>query len=1360
MIRLVFFASFFVLQQLNVYATNNQHARYLGIEHGLSNNYVTSIFQDKTGFMWFGTFDGLNRYDGYQIKTYRNVPDQLNSLPDNRIIDITEDTSGNIWVGTKVGAAMLDSDEMTFHRLRLALRNEPVSDIDFSINGFIKSRNGTLYAAAENEGLLQLTFSTENGAIAHPIALSNNGNISTDYHVNCVAIDLDGRIWLFVQDIGLCYYNPQRNLVQLTASQIPPASCMGISPDGYIWLGTEEGLIRYHPKTKSITPFTIKNGLSHHRIASLHLGSSNKLWIGTDGGGVTVMDLKTGAFEHLLGHDEGGILSSPAVFAIYEDKQSRKWVGTLRGGINIIDPPQKNFEIVRHTTNEGRTSSKNFILSLTEDKRKSLWIGTDGAGLIHWDRRTNKFRYFTDQDTYGSLSSNFVTHIIEENNGLVWVATFGGGINKWNPSTEQFEHYPCIDTELDRNYRNVWQLYEDSSNQLWATTLSGGRPFILNRSTNRFEPISADITNALTMVEETKNIFWFGNFSELIRLDLSDGQTTRYDIGTSVRCIHIGHDHRLWIGTEGGGLLEFNKETETFKRYTESDGLPSNVILQLQEDKSGNYWLSTYNGLAKFDPVSGTFRNFHESDGLQSNQFSYNASAKLQSGELAFGGINGFNVFHPDSIDVEFSLPTIALTDFRVNSVFVNKYVAAEKRENLSELTNLTIPFKDASITISFSALEFSFPDKIQYAYFLEGWDNDWNDVGSQRTAHYSRLNEGKYLLRMKSTNANGLWSDDERTVELIILPPWWRASWAYCIYLLFSASLIYAYITHDRRQTKLKYEVDLARMAIEKERELNEKKVSFFTHIAHEFRTPLTLILNPIKELLYGSQQTVDSKELSPIYRNAKRLLSLVDKLLVFQRTESQFDSLRIARANIKHIVHEVFLCFKQVAASRQITYTFDCPTADVEVYGDREKIEICLINLISNAIKFTPEDGKVAISIVDTEDDIEITVSDSGCGIPNHVGDALFTRFYRDYQGTGANTEGFGIGLYLVKQFIEAHNGDIYYKSTPGKGTKFILRFQKGKAHFEGQLVFEDINEHSLFLDEWIGDLSSDRGRTATIERTEPVVEIPAVISDRPIMLVVDDNEQIREYVSRIFLKECTVYTSANADEAMILIEKYEPNIVITDVVMNGTSGIDLCAAIKNHNLFSHIPIILLSASTSKEIELKGIESGADDYITKPFEQALLKARVQNLLQRSDSLQHYFYNEITLQNNHHKISSEYSEFLNQCIFIVESQLGNPDFNVKVLADEIGMSHSNLYKRIKSISGKSANEFIRFIRLRKVAQTLISTNCTINEAAFDAGFNDIKYFRTQFAKVFGMKPSDYKRRYKSMNKKLQLNME
>ncbi|WP_207425862.1 two-component regulator propeller domain-containing protein [Pedobacter sp. SYSU D00535] len=1350
--HLLFF-SLFLSGLFSVHAVENPPLDYLGIEHGLSNNAVTSIYQDRNGFMWFGTYEGLNRYDGYSFKVFRNRLNDSTSLIHNWVVALAEDDRNNIWIGTKQGASVYDPITARFSFLYYKPTNSTgLERFINAVNDFEVDLHGNVFIATGGKGLLIKGTKIKH---ARQIPFKGKTGTSADYHVQGITIDEQQRVWLFIQGEGLARYDYKTQKICLINNSVTAAKCLQADQKGGIWIGTEEGLRCYNFKSKALKSYRERDGaISNDNIHGLSLIKKEAIWVATDGGGINIIRPGADKIERLLPGKEKGSLTSGAVNAVFEDKDKRIWIGTLRGGINILDERKTRFKTISHNPFNHKSLINNFILSFCEDENGNIWIGTDGEGLSFWNRKSNSYTNYRHRfNDNSSLSNNNVAGIVKDYKNDIWVATYGGGVNKFNKRTNQFETFPLFNYAFKYNDRNAWSLYQDRSKTLWVGTCTNGGLYYFNRSLNKFQLFDPNLRDAISITEDRQGNFWLGTFTQLIKVDRKQKKHKVYDINFAVRSIYEDRYNNFWIGTEGGGLLNFNRKTGQFKTYTVDDGLPANSILNIIEDKAGELWLSTFNGLSRFNVKTRKFKNFFESDGLQSNQFNYNAALRLSSGEFLFGGIKGFNIFFPEQIKSYNCAPNLLITGLRINNLPYESDDSFKDKQSLYALKELTLPYDKAVISVDFASLDYSSSDKIVYKYYLEGWDNDWIYAGRSRVANYSRLREGKYLLRIKATNAEGVWMPNEKLLQLTILPPWWRSWWAYSFYACFVIGVLYAYNNYQKRQQKLKYQVQLAHLKVEQEKELNEKKLSFFTHISHEFRTPLTLIISPVKEFLNSRDSQVDPKELIVVYRNARRLLSLVDQLLHFRKSDTE--ELKITRFNMVTFCKEVYLCFQQQAKSKNIDFQFLCEDAEVTIYADKEKMEIVLFNLLSNAFKYTPEGGMIRLAIEAFSSHVRIKVTDTGSGISEEEGTRLFDKFYQAGCKDAANKAGFGIGLYLVKSYVESHKGNVSYSSKVGEGTEFKVELLTGKEHFDSHIVYEHVGETPVFLEELVEEL---------LEEPKPKEEqlaVPesAIVSDKPTMLIVDDNAEIRNYVKRIFQQSYLIYESESAEAGLDIINKYVPDIIITDVVMGEMSGVDLCMKVKEDPALSHIPVILLTSSSSAEIKLKGIEGGADDYITKPFDKDILIARVSNLLKSRNNLQRYFYNQITFKSDNSKVSPEYKEFLEKCISITEKHLDNDDFNVKILADEVGMSHSALYKKVKSISGKSVNEFIRFIRLRKAAELFINTDCNVNEGAFQAGFNDIKYFREQFSKLYGMKPSEFIKAFRQpFNKTYKLN--
>lgn len=1314
-----------------------QPISHLGIERGLSNNSVTCIHKDRYGFMWFGTYDGLNRFDGYSFKVSRQQLKAPNSLTNNRIVTIAEDSTGFMWVGTKHGANRLNGPTGLFQPVYYhPWKKHDTLPVLSEVYSIVTNRKGQVLMGTSSHGFLVYP---PNSCMARQIPLVNSDTVLSG-NVPAIVNDVKDRCWLIIQNIGLCRYDEERQQIAVVNRQQKRGNCLLADADGQLWMGTDEGVYKYDPVSNTLSHFPEATRQQDSKVISLTIDKNRQLWVSTDGNGIFVMPAAGGAAWQLQTGKDKSSLSSNAVYAVYEDNDQRKWIGTLRGGVNIIDKQKSRFTTINPSPLTGNSPASNFAFSFCEDDNKDIWIGTDGAGISVWNRRQDSYTAFVHKTAIpGSLSNNNVTSIVKDADNNIWVATFGGGINRYNKATHTFEKYSCSLNGYEDKF--VWKLYLDSHNTLWAGTCMGGTIYRFNRAAKRFECFDPGLRDIITISEDKAGELWLGTFNRLIKADTKNRQHQYYDMDFNVRAIYEDKAGHFWIGTEGGGLVKFDRHTGKSTTIAQQEGLPNNAVLNIEEDNKGHLWMSTYNGIARYNPATGQCKSFYESDGLQSNQFNYNASLRLSTGELLFGGIRGFNIFDPAAIEEKNDFPALLIAGLRISNT------PYEQEQPLTTLQELVLPYDKAVFSLDYVALEYSSPDKISYAYYMEGWDNDWNYVNTQRTANYTRLHEGSYRFRIKSTNADGTWNPQERIIKITVLPPWYRTWLAYIIYGLLTGGLLYAYRFYQQRQARLRYEIELSRLHAEKEKEVHEKRLSFFTNVSHEFRTPLTLIINPVKELLYSDGRLIESKDLTIVYRNARRLLSLVDQLLLFRKADQEEDQLKIVPLDLAAICREVYLCFThQASAKKKLQFDFSCDAEQVMAYADREKIEVALFNLLSNAFKYTPDGGSIHFSLSGSAEGIVIRVADSGCGIPREVGNRLFERFY---QVSGKDTtlkNGFGIGLYLVKQFIQAHKGTVVYESEPGSGTTFTITLKKGKEHLHGYTIYEEAAGMETLLEELVeeDDLAQMEAEEAAAEDT-----LDVLLSPRPSMLIVDDNGQIRDYIKSIFRNSFNIYEASEGGEGYQLASRHLPDIIISDVLMEGQSGIELCRQIKSDPALGHIPVVLLTASSSPEIKLKGIEGGADDYLSKPFDKELFVARITNIIRSRNTLQQYFYKEITLNTGNQKISAEYKEFLHRCIAVTEKHLDNPDFNIKLFALEIGISHSTLYKKVKSISGHSVSEFIRFIRLRKAAELLINTGCNVNEAAFQVGFNDVKYFREQFCKVFEMNPSAYIRKYR-----------
>lgn len=1287
--------------------------------------------------MWFGTYDGLNRYDGYNFKVFRNRINDQKSLPFNAIYNVEGDSKNNIWVGGSGGVSIYSKTTATFQPAKVFTSKKKIEILKDVVHQMRAASDNLFLIASQNLGLIAFENGIFTGKHLPLRALGNR--ISIDNY-DAIAIQENrskNGCWVYVRNNGICSFNYKTKNLEVVFPLTIEVKSMKLSTDGNLWLGTDEGLFFFDIKTGSLSNNYFTSKCS---VTDILVDKKGEVWVTTDGTGISQINRKTKTAVLYNSIQKNQLAKSNSVWSLYEDKSGNKWFGSLRGGISMLSNSTKYFKTIKYNAND---PADNFILSFCEDEKNNLWIGTDGAGLKYWDRKKNSYTNYPNK-----LSSPFITGIVRDNTNEIWISTWAGGINKINKNGS-VSQYSCFNPFTKEIEKNIWFVFKDSKANIWASATNEGSLYLFDRTKNSFSLFDKSVTNLQCLVETSDGKLWGGNYNSLFSIEKNTKKITKTTIGNPIRCVHEDGDKNLWVGTQEGGLLLFSRKTNTFKRLTIDDGLPSNTILRMIEDREGNLWMSTYNGVCRFDKKRKTFRNFSVNDGLQSNQFSFNAGIKMSSGEFLFGGINGFNVFFPEAIKSFNQDNNLLLTDFYVNNQPVQESKNdLELDEKTAKINAVSLPYDQTTLSLEFVALDYNNADKINYAYYLEGWDEQWNYVGQARRANYARLTEGKYTFKVKTTNFKGGWNKEVNLITIEILPPWYRTWWAYSLYLLAIAGILFAYLDYNKNKEKLKYKVKIAELESKKEKEIAEKQSSMFTYISHEFRTPLSLIINPLKKAVQKEnvENGSSGSDLAIAHRNARRLLSLVDQLLLVRKAENDADSLRLSPININNLCNEVYQCFVNQAKDKNIHYNLLIPEHEIVIIGDYEKIEISLFNLMSNAFKYTPIGGEINLKLIDNIENIELEISDNGDGIDKKDIDIIFEKFKQINSKVSIGT-GFGIGLYIVKYFVDKHKGSVSCSSEVGKGSVFKLSFLKGNSHFEDIEITNDAPKRSQLFDELIVDEIDEIAADNIVSENDFK---KVMLTEKRTVLIIDDNEDIRNYLIKLFSDNYIVYSAENGEEGLKMTKKHMPDLVISDITMEQMDGLELCRKIKESNELSHIPVILLTASKNPETHLQGINDGADDYIMKPFDDDILAARVESLLRNRSNLRTYFLDNITLKENTQKVPVEYQVILKKCIDIVEANIHKKDFTIKTFAQEMGMSHRTLYTKIKIISGQTLNAFIRSLRIRRAAMLMLTEDMNIAQASAEVGFEDPKYFRQQFVKLFGMTPSEYIKKYKT----------
>ncbi|MEO7214675.1 two-component regulator propeller domain-containing protein [Mucilaginibacter sp.] len=1367
------FSAFFLFATLLCYGqapVKNKVLKY-ALKDGLSFGIVNSISQDADGFMWFATSDGLNRFDGSTFKVFKTIAGDTTGLSSNFVQKIFSDRAGNVWVSSRDGLSKLNARSEKFTHYNLRNHNVVKNDVD----NIAQAGSGNLWIASYGSGFSY--FKTNSGDFIS-YSRKNLPQLTSDRIVSILE-DSKGLLWLGTQDGGINVFHQKNGKVIGKASI---SSKFGSKPVGRIneifedhvhniWIATSNGLLYYDRDSDNFTQFqTTQKEIKSNTYIALNEDKENNLLIGLQDGGLYKLPLKTFRantadfkLTPVVG-DDGYNMTQRSVQNIYLDRHQNIWLGTYGEGVYMISSISEKFTRIQKIHEDAAGKSLVRFYGMCQDNNGLLWFGTDGDG-IYKTRPDGSIvkRYYADGRP-GSLTDNAILTGYRDREGNLWFGTYAKGLFRYNADTDSFTNYSHkANDAATLGASDVRVIYQDRQRNLWIGSNGGGLS-LFNAASGTFTnytPANSTLSSydVRAITEDDKGNLLVGTYGgSLDYLDVKTkkfssyftvAQEKRFLPGQVIFALYLSRD-KLWVGTEGDGLLVYDTGKHTFQYFNEKNKLANNTVYAIQQAADQSVWISTNKGLSNIDLDKNSVKNFDQSNGLQAGQFNVGSVIyDKQNHAMYFGGTEGLNIFNTEAVNKNYFKPKVVLTSLQV---FGNEQEEHDEHGNgialskaINENRQLVLQPDQSVFSIQYTSLNYAYPQKGEFAYKLEGLDKTWNFVGNQRSAIYRYLPPGSYTFKVKCSNQDGVWFNDYATLQIRILPPWYKTWWAYLCYALAVVLVIYYYLQYRANQAHLKYEIKLAQLSAEKDKELNERKLSFFTNISHEFRTPLTLIINPIKELLYHERE-VDTSSLNIVYRNAKRLLSLVDQLLLFRKADSEAGTLTICRLNIVELCKEVFLCFTHQAKAKGLNFEFICADQHIELFADREKMEIALFNLISNAMKFTPAGGSVKVLLMQQNDRVNIEVVDTGSGIQKETEAKLYSQFYQQESGKGPSVGGFGIGLFLVKKFIEGHSGTIKHENNEGGGAKFTISLFKGRNHLSNQVIYEDSETTSVLLQELV---ATEMVESAAAEANNLLTEDPEASAELKSILIIDDNNDIREYLKLLFKNDYKVHSAINGREGLSIVKEVLPDIIISDVMMDEMTGIELCTAIREDINISHIPVILLTSSASPEIKLKGIEGGADDYISKPFDKELLKARVAGILRNKNNLQKYFYNEITLNSTNQKIPAEYKTFLDNCIKVVEKHLMDPDFNIQTLAGELGISHSSLYKKIKFISGQSANGFIRFIRLRKAAEILINSRHNIFETSCLVGINDIKYFREQFKKVFGINPSQYMKKYR-----------
>ncbi|MCE9406261.1 response regulator [Bacteroides fragilis] len=1297
----------------------------LSIRNGLSQNTVNAILQDRKGFMWLGTKDGLNRYDGLSFRKFKHDAANPRSIGNSFITSLYEDFNGNIWVGTDAGVYIYYPEKEAFE--------------EFDCQSLEKTR--------------------------------------IERSVSMIAGDKQGRVWIAVEAQGMfCYDARQKLLRNYPLSEISSnIKCFTFDSGGTLWLGfygdglyySKDNLATVHPYG---SPEDGKREFEGGVITKIVQGNYNCLYIGSVKEGVSELNLTSGQVRNLLAIDESGESIFCRDLLPYSDNEL--WIGT-ESGIYIYNLRTEQFIHLRASLYDSYSLSDNAIYALYKDREEGLWIGSYFGGVDYYPRQYTYFAKYYPKNIANSLHGKRVREFCRADDGTLWIGTEDGGLNHFNPKTKEFHFF-----EPSAGFTNIHGLCMDGSH-LWVGTFSKGLRVIDTRTgvvlrtyTEGHTPHSLNDNSIFSICRTSAGEIYLGTLFGLLRYNRTQDNFDRipelngkfvYDIkedsygnlwlatyangaycyDVSVRrwknyvfdaedekslpydkVLSVFEDsyRQIWLTTQGGGFCLFHPDTETFTRYGLKDGLPNDVVYQIVEDDDRFLWLTTNNGLVRFDPKTMEMKVFSTANGLPTNQFNYRSGFKDEAGNIYLGSINGFVAFDPRTFAENRQVPAVAITDF----LLFNKEVPVGETDSplKSSITfsdKVVLTADQNSFSFRIAALSYQAPRMNKLMYKLEGFDEGWLTIGESPLVTYSNLGYGDYVFKVKASNSDGVWNEQETSLHLSILPPFYLSGWAYCFYVLFFMGCLVCVIFYFKRRNYRKQHRQMEMLEQEKEREVYHAKIDFFTNVAHEIRTPLTLIKGPLENIILKKEVDSETKEdLYIMKQNTERLLNLTNQLLDFRKTETRGFRLNFTECDVVAVLRETYLRFTSLAKQKGLDFILELPQECFMADVNQEALTKIISNLLNNGVKYAST--YLRISLETDEKVFHIRTFNDGEMIPDTMKEEIFKPFVR-LDKEDEVTTGTGIGLALSRSLAELHQGS--------------LMMEKG----------EEVNCFCLTL-----PVNQDSTITLSAENVSQVEENSCgweqeetdTKEKKPMILVVEDNPDMLAFIRKQLTTEYSVLTAMNGIEALAVLDNHYVNLVVSDVMMPQMDGFELCKTIKSDLSYSHIPVVLLTAKTNIQSKIEGLELGADAYIEKPFSVEYLLANISSLIHNREKLRQTFAKSPFVAANTMALTKADEEFIWKLNDIIQANLHNPEFSMEDMADALKMSRSSFYRKIKGVLDLSPNEYLRLERLKQAAQLLKEGKSRVNEICYTVGFNSPSYFSKCFLKQFGVLPKDF----------------
>lgn len=1449
---------------------------HYSVEDGLSEGSILSMHQDRNGFIWFGTFDGLNRFDGYDFKVYKAGFKKNNGLTNNRIDKIVEDDLGFLWLMTNDGELhRFNTKTEEFANFNEIHESSPESY--FPVENIFCFPGGETWITTE-AGKCTRVISYEGAPNYDLKQYSYNNGMPGTTRVNLICKDKEGTVW-FLTESGMGKLTSQSQTIEYVpfarsqTGENTALYCQYEFEDN-IWFGTTEGRIRiwnFETKTFSIMQLNVASGiiqisplnkremiiltsrdgfliyniltgetrhftsdkypgLPANNMVSAYIDKFGEAWIETTRDGVTHFDPYTGEVKHFRMKTEK---TNPNVllptFIIFEDNNDNLWVYPRGGGFSYYNRKDKNLEYFFNEPGDPESRFPNLIHSVMSDSQGNLWMCTTNRGLekitffpnqfkllqpkpasvahsenevralfedkkgFLWVATKDGFVYLFDSSkkclgtlrengsfTSGAVFNGLVYSIMQDRKGNIWMGSKGRGVFKLTPSGGgHIPDYSVInythnsDDRYSLSHDNVYSIFEDTYGRIWIGTFNGGLNYILqNNNEVKFINSLNDLRNypysshkrVRYITSDFNNNIWVGTTNGVITFDqrfTNPGEiifrSSTFDpsdetsiANNDVHFIYCSRDKEIYLGTFGGGLNKvtnpgFTNDKPLFKSFTEERGAPDDVILAIVDDMSGNLWLSCERGILKFNKLNETFEIYGTQSGVESRYFSEATGIRTSAGEIMMGFDNGIYFFDPATVRKTTAVPPLLITNVQLSGIDVNSadMLSSDKTREKNSYT-LNLSSKQKTLAIEYSTLDYRNPNNIQYARMLEGFDQEWAMDGNRRIATYNNLEPGSYMFKVKSTNSDGIWVDNEYSIPVIVHPSFWQTIFAkilfVLLFLIISATVVYILMTFY----KLRHKVEIEQL-------ITNLKLKFFTDISHELRTPLTLISSPVGNILKNNNLEPDIRDqLTIVQSNTERMLRLVNQILDFRKIQNNKMKLKIEEFSLAGYIKEICTNFKRIAEEKGIKLEIEDFSDNETIWADKDKVEKIVYNLVTNALKFTPRGKSVTVTVKKRDEKLDLIVRDQGTGLSREKMKNLFARFDSSSGKEISLQPGTGIGLSLSKELADMHQAELTAESEEGSGATFTVTFKSGCSHYktDTEFVIHDGQKPPL----------ADRLRNNT-NADEEASDFEKEDDDEPLLLIVEDNEELRSFLKIILSDGFHVIEASNGKEGYQITRDQLPDIIITDLMMPEMNGLELAKKIREDEISSHIPIVILTAKTDLDTQVETLRSGVDDFITKPFSSTYLRARIDNILQQRKKLQEIFLASLPVFEPDKKknfdinpsaprIESYDDKLLKRLMDVMEKNMDNSEFTVDDLVSGIGIGRSVFFKKIKSLTGLAPVEFIREVRIKRAAQLIETGQFTISQVTYMVGNNDPRYFSRVFKQKFGLTPSEYKEKH------------